>query len=126
MHELSLTQAVVDAITDRMGDARITCVRLEIGRLSGVVVDSIRFCFDLVAEGTTLHGARLEIDEPSGRARCRACATEFTVDDPIVLCPGCDSANVAVLSGLDLRILSVEVDTACVEPAAARPRPSSS
>ena len=126
MHELSLTQAVVEAITERVGDARITSVRLEIGRLSGVVVDSIRFCFDLVAEGTTLHGARLDIDQPGGQAHCRSCATEFTVDDPIVLCPSCDSANVAVLSGHDLRIISVEVDTACAEPAAARTTPSSS
>jgi hydrogenase nickel incorporation protein HypA/HybF len=126
MHELSLTQAVVDAIAERMGDARVTSVRLEIGRLSGVVVDSIRFCFDLVAEGTTLHGARLEVDEPSGQARCRACDLEFTVDDPIVLCPACDSANVAVLSGCELRIISVEVEAACAEPAAARTTPSSS
>lgn len=120
MHELSLTQAVVDAVVEKMGDAKIECVRLEIGKLSGVVVDSIRFCFDLVAEGTTVAGARLEIDEPSGHARCRECATEFDVADPIVLCPGCESANVDVLFGRDLRIRSVEVSPACAPPAAAR------
>ncbi|HEU5474971.1 MAG TPA: hydrogenase maturation nickel metallochaperone HypA [Actinophytocola sp.] len=120
MHELSLTQAVVDAVEERLGDARISCVRLEIGKLSGVVADSVRFCFDLVVEGTTLAGARLEIDEPSGAARCRDCAEEFTVDDPIVLCPACDGANVAVLSGQDMLIKSVEVSPACVPPAAAR------
>jgi hydrogenase nickel incorporation protein HypA/HybF len=120
MHELSLTQSVVAAITERFGDARVSVVRLEIGKLSGVVVDSIRFCFDLVAEGTPVQGARLEIDEPAGAARCRDCAGEFTVDDPIVLCPDCDSANVAVLSGRDLLIKSVEVSSACAPPAAAR------
>jgi len=120
MHELSLTQAIVEAVAERMGEARISCVRLEIGKLSGVVVDSIRFCFDLVAEGTTLAGARLEIDEPCGFAQCRDCAAEFAVDDPIVLCPGCGSADVAVRSGRDLLIKSVEVSTACAPPAAAR------
>ncbi|HET9138645.1 hydrogenase maturation nickel metallochaperone HypA [Actinophytocola sp.] len=120
MHELSLTQSVVSAITERFGETRISVVRLEIGKLSGVVVDSIRFCFDLVAEGTTLQGARLEIDEPSGSARCRDCAHEFTVDDPIVLCPNCDSANVTVHSGRDMLIKSVEVTPACAPPAAAR------
>lgn len=120
MHELSLTQEVVNAIAERMGDARIECVRLEIGKLSGVMVDSIRFCFDLVAEGTIVEGARLEIDEPSGHARCRECATEFDVDDPIVLCPACDAANVDVLSGRDMRIRSVEVSSACAPPVAAQ------
>jgi hydrogenase nickel incorporation protein HypA/HybF len=123
MHELSLTQAVVDAVADRMGDAEIACVRLEIGKLSGVVVDSIRFCFDLVAEGTLLQGARLEIDEPSGHAHCRDCPAEFDVDDPLVLCPGCESANVDVRSGRDMRITSVEVRSACAPPAAARTTP---
>ena len=50
-------------------DAPVRRVRLEIGRLSGVVPDAVRFCFDLVAAGTTLEGAVLEIDEPGGRVR---------------------------------------------------------
>jgi len=121
MHELSLTQSVVEAIAERLGDARITRVRLEIGKISGVVVDSIRFCFDLITDGTTLQGAVLEIIEPSGECRCRDCSAEFTVDDPIILCPSCGSANVAVLSGRDLLIKSVEVTTACAPPVAAEP-----
>jgi hydrogenase nickel incorporation protein HypA/HybF len=119
MHELSITQAVVDAVAERMGERRVTRVRLSIGRLSGVVVDSVRFCFDLVAEGTTLAGAVLEVDEPAGHCRCADCGTEFDVDDPLVLCPACVGANVDVQSGRELRIVSVEVSTACATPAAA-------
>jgi len=119
MHELSITQSVVEAVADRVGERRVTVVRLSIGRLSGVVVDSVRFCFDLVAEGTVIEGAVLEVDEPTGHCRCRDCAAEFDVDDPIVLCPRCGSADVDVQSGRDLRIVSVEVTTACATPAAA-------
>ena len=108
MHELSLTQGVVEAITDRLGDRRVAMVRLEIGKLSGVVVDSVRFCFDLVVAGTTLEGARLEVVEPGGRARCRDCAAEFLSDDPILLCP-CGSSDVEVLAGMELLIRAVEV-----------------
>ena len=61
MHELAITEGVVDAVTGRLPGTRITWVRLEIGALSGVVADSVRFCFDLVTEGTDLEGARLEI-----------------------------------------------------------------
>ena len=108
MHELAITESVVQAVTERLPDARITCVRLEIGALSGVVADSVRFCFDLVAEGTNAEGARLEIIEPPGRCSCRVCGQEFAPDGQIALCP-CGSAEVAVLAGQDLRIASVQV-----------------
>ncbi|HUD38710.1 MAG TPA: hydrogenase maturation nickel metallochaperone HypA [Streptosporangiaceae bacterium] len=108
MHELAITEGVVAAVTDRLPDAKVTSVRLEIGALSGVVADSVRFCFDLVTEGTALAGATLEITEPPASCRCRACGAEFAPDWPILLCP-CGSADVAVLSGADLRILSVQV-----------------
>ena len=108
MHELAIAEGVVDTVTQRLPGARITRVHLEIGALSGVVPDSIRFCFDLATEGTPLEGAALEITEPPARCRCRACGTEFRPDPPIVLCP-CGSADVAVLGGEELKILSVQV-----------------
>ncbi len=108
MHELAIAESVVDAVTQRLPAAKVTCVRLEIGALSGVVPDSIRFCFDLATEGTGLAGARLEITEPPARCRCRACGAEFQPDSPIVLCP-CGSPDVAVLAGEELKIVSVQV-----------------
>jgi hydrogenase nickel incorporation protein HypA/HybF len=123
VHELSLTQAVVDTVVERLGDTPVARVTLEIGRLSGVVVDSVRFCFDLVAEGTPVAGAELEVLEPPGRAACRDCGREFELDDPILLCPGCGSADVAIRSGDQLRIRSVEVRHACARPADAPTTP---
>ena len=108
MHELAIAESVVDTVTQRLPGARITRVHLEIGALSGVVADSIRFCFDLATEGTGLAGATLEITEPPAQCRCRGCGTEFQPDSPIVLCP-CGSADVAVLGGEELKILSVQV-----------------
>ena len=108
MHELAIAESVVDTVTQRLPGARITQVHLDIGALSGVVADSIRFCFDLATEGTGLEGATLEITQPPAQCRCRACGTDFLPDSPIVLC-ACGSADVAVLGGEELRILSVQV-----------------
>ena len=108
MHELAIAESVVDTVTQRLPGAKITRVHLEIGALSGVVPDSIKFCFDLATEGTTLEGATLEITEPPARCQCRACGAEFRPDPPIELCP-CGSADVAVLGGEELKILSVQV-----------------
>jgi hydrogenase nickel incorporation protein HypA/HybF len=108
VHELAVIQGVVDQVTERLGDTRVTAVHLTIGKLSGVVPDALRFCFDLAAAGTTLDGATLEIDEPEGRVSCRSCRHDFTQQHPILLCP-CGSADVRVISGQELLIQSVKV-----------------
>ncbi|SEK54745.1 Hydrogenase-3 nickel incorporation protein HypA [Blastococcus sp. DSM 46786] len=108
MHELAISQAVVDAVRERTGDQRVRSLRLVVGRLSGVVPDALRFSFELVAEGTPLEGADLVIEEPGGRARCRSCGTEFGTEGLVVLCP-CGSADVAVTAGSELLVRSVEV-----------------
>jgi hydrogenase nickel incorporation protein HypA/HybF len=108
MHELAITESVVQAVTERLPDATVRCVYLEIGPLSGVVPESVRFCFDLVTEGTSLAGAKLDISQPSPRCECVDCGREFEPDGPIPLCP-CGSTAVSVLAGDELRITAVEV-----------------
>lgn len=108
MHEMAITQSVVQAVSDRMGDAQVRRIRLEIGTLSGVVADSVRFCFEVVTAGTTLEGASLEIVQPTGKARCRDCGAEFALTDLLVLCE-CGSANRELLAGEELKIREVEV-----------------
>ncbi len=108
MHELAITESVVAAVAERVDGARVTRVALAIGRLSGVVPDAVRFCFDLCAKGTPLEGSRLEIVEVEGRARCRECGALQVVDDWLALC-GCGSADLDVSAGRELRIREVEV-----------------
>ena len=108
MHELAITESIVAAVTERMPGTPVRRVHLSIGRLSGVVPDAVRFCFDLVTAGTSLEGAVLEIDEPGGRVVCRRCAAEFDTDEVLALCP-CGSADVELLRGQELRVRSVEV-----------------
>jgi hydrogenase nickel incorporation protein HypA/HybF len=108
MHELAIAQHVLDTIVARIGDRQVHEVRLEIGRLSGVSADSLRFCFELAAVGTCAEGAVLNILEPAGRARCRTCSDEFVLSEHILLC-ACGSSDVRVTAGEELKILSVEV-----------------
>jgi hydrogenase nickel incorporation protein HypA/HybF len=108
MHELSVTQSVVETITERTGGEPVSVVHLQIGKLSGVVPDSVRFCFELIVADTPLQDARLEIDEPVGRAHCDSCGLDFELEVLLPLCP-CGSANVRVLAGEELTIRSVEL-----------------
>jgi hydrogenase nickel incorporation protein HypA/HybF len=108
VHEFAIAESVIETITARTGVRAVRAVRLEVGRLSGVSADSLRFCFELATADTPVDGAALLIDEPPGRAHCIACGEEFPVDEPLLLC-ACGSSNVEVLAGEELRILSVEV-----------------
>lgn len=108
MHELSIAESVVETVLERTGDRAVSAVRLEVGRLCGVVPDALQFCFELAVAGTPLEGAVLRIDAPPGRAHCRECGQDFTVDDLILLCE-CGSAAVEVVSGRELTVRSVEV-----------------
>jgi hydrogenase nickel incorporation protein HypA/HybF len=108
VHELAITQSIVEAVADRVPDGEVVCVRLAIGKLSGVAVESVRFCFDLVAEGTRLDGAELRIEQPGGRMRCRRCGGEFDSDDLLAVCP-CGGVDLEVIGGQELLIRAVEV-----------------
>jgi hypothetical protein len=54
---------VVETIAERTSDAQVTLVGLDVSKLSGVVPEALTCCFKLVADGTPLHAARLEISE---------------------------------------------------------------
>ncbi len=108
MHEMAITQSVVDTVCEHAAGRRVHSVRVQVGALCAVVPDAMEFCFGLAVEGTVADGARLDLDVQPASARCRACGEEFGLSDLILLCP-CGSADVEVLTGRDLRILSMEV-----------------
>src|SRR3954462_2585092 len=101
MHELAITQGVVDAVTERTGTVPVVCVRLRVGRLSGVVPDAMQFCFELVPARTPLEGATPEPEQPEGRGPRRRGGADVVLPDLVLLCPG-GSADVEVLAGREL------------------------
>jgi len=108
MHELGITQEVIAIVSERAAGARVTRVLLEIGKLSAVLPDAVRFCFELCSEGTVLEGAQLEILETPGRARCRACGGEMILEQPFGRC-ACGASDLEWLSGEVLKIKEAEV-----------------
>ncbi|MEO3826617.1 hydrogenase maturation nickel metallochaperone HypA [Actinomadura sp. B10D3] len=108
MHELAVTESVIAAISAQLPDSRVVVVHLDIGRLSGVMPDAVRFCFELAGEGTCVEGARLDITETDGEGECAACGASFPARDAFAVCP-CGSADVTVSGGADLSIRAVEV-----------------
>jgi hydrogenase nickel incorporation protein HypA/HybF len=109
MHEFGITQNIVAIATDHAQGIPVTRVTLEIGMLSAVMAEAIRFCFDVCSQGTVLEGATLDIIEIPGRARCQDCGAETLIDQPFGLCESCDSSHLSIIAGEELRIKELEV-----------------
>lgn len=114
MHELTIAQNICQIIEREISNLGVTktvkAVRLRVGKLSGVVPDALRFCFGFVSEGTPLAGVSLEIQETPVEAQCNSCKSTFNLEEPLFICPTCASGNLAVLSGQDLLVESIEVE----------------
>jgi hydrogenase nickel incorporation protein HypA/HybF len=107
MHELGIAQEVV-AIVAQHARRKVIRVVLEIGKLSAILPDAIRFSFDICSEGTVVEGAVLEIIEIPGRARCRACDGEVILERPFGRCE-CGGSDLEWLTGEELRVKEYEV-----------------
>lgn len=114
MHELSITQEVVRTVEDARRGAglglRVTAVRIKIGRLTAVVPDCLKFYYEILTKDTPLEGALVDIEIVPMKARCSACGAEFSLDEPVFLCPECGSGDTEILSGRELVVESIEVD----------------
>lgn len=110
MHELALVQSIVEACSAEARGARVRRVTLEVGALSCVMPEALRFCFSAVSDGTALAGAELEILLRPGRSRCLECGRELSLHSLLDGC-SCGSANIEPPSGGDeLRIQSMEIE----------------
>jgi hydrogenase nickel incorporation protein HypA/HybF len=109
MHELSITQNIVAIVSDAAKGQKVRRVTLDIGELSGVTPDAIAFCFDVVAKGTALDGAVLDIHRIKGLALCRTCGARFATDTIYQSC-ACGSLNIQRLAGEELKIREMELE----------------
>ena len=111
MHELSLSLSLVDLLAERCqreGLERVTRVVLEVGALSGVEPDSLRFCFDAATRGTLVEGATLEIQTPPGRGKCPVCGAEYALTHLAAPCALCGAYGATLVSGQALRVREFE------------------
>ena len=113
MHEMGIAQQIIDIATASipadMRSARVERVNLKIGKLSAVVPDSLRFCFEIVSKDTPLAGAELAIEETPVVARCKECDARWTIAEPVFTCQACSSGSLEILSGRELDIVSIEI-----------------
>lgn len=113
MHEMSLAEGVLQLVEDtarREGARRVKLVVLEIGRLSSVEPEAIRFCFEAVTHGSIAQGAALDIINVPGAAWCIPCAETVPMGELYGTCPICGSHQVQPTGGTEMRVKEIEIE----------------
>jgi hydrogenase nickel incorporation protein HypA/HybF len=110
MHELSITRNLVAIVSEQAKDRRVKRVWLEIGERSAIMPEAIRFCFDVVAKGTVLEGATLDILAVAPGIQCEACGNYAQAVQALGECVHCGSSRLRRRSGDELNIKAMEVE----------------
>ena len=115
MHELSLAQGLlrqVSALAEEHGARRVLRVRVAIGPLSGVVVDSFAFGFEaLSGDSPVTRDASLELETPLPTYVCMKCGTnhEACAARPEA-CRQCQGDCLMPRGGDDILLVQVEME----------------
>ena len=112
MHELSIAISIVEAAEEEAAarHVRVSAIHLKLGRLSGVVKDSLLACYDMAAAGTGLEGSRLVIEDAPIVAFCPRCNARRGVDSiEWFTCAECRSPISEVLEGREIEVRALEI-----------------
>lgn len=112
MHELSIAQSIVELVEEvaiKEKAKSIKSIDIEIGALSGVVLDALEFALEMTIKNTKLESAKINFLNIIGKASCSNCNFLFETNDLLALCPECKQANFKIIDGKQMRIKSLTI-----------------
>jgi hydrogenase nickel incorporation protein HypA/HybF len=114
MHELGITENIIEIAQKSAQGAKVKRLTLEIGQLTAILPESIYFCFDVCSQNTLLEGASLEIIEVAGLGLCLDCGAEQEMALPFAICDRCGSRRFQIIQGQELTLKTLELESICV------------
>jgi hydrogenase nickel incorporation protein HypA/HybF len=114
MHEMSIAANIIQIAESQAIEAGahvVNRIEIEVGRLAGVEIASLEFCFTTVRRSSKVTvDSTLVIHTVAGRGRCPECREEFSVDFFVAVCPECGAGGAEILQGRELKVRSINVD----------------
>ncbi len=114
MHELSICQAIIKqavTVARQHGARAISKIELAIGPLAGVDIQLLQHAFPLARAGTMAENAELHAEALPLRVRCLSCFRESEAQPNRLLCSHCNDWHTQIISGDEMLIKSVELET---------------
>lgn len=111
MHELSVTESILQIALQQAGKRRITDLYLIIGQLSSMIDESVQFYWQIISEGTTAQGAKLHFQRIAAEMLCSDCGKRYRLAAQDFTCPVCGSSNVRLFTGDEFYLEAIEVES---------------
>ncbi|MCD6529234.1 hydrogenase maturation nickel metallochaperone HypA [Candidatus Bathyarchaeota archaeon] len=123
MHEFSTMYSIVQTVlkaAEARGAEKVLEVNLEVGRLTFLNPEQLKFAFKVISEGTIAEGAKLNIRSIEPKVKCLKCGyvgsgvyegPEYHVLGlPLpVKCGRCGSMDVEFLEGRECKIKNISI-----------------
>jgi hydrogenase nickel incorporation protein HypA/HybF len=113
MHELSVTQEILNIAIEKAREAGATSIKrinLVIGDISSCMDDSVRFYFEILSKNNIAQGAELDFRRIPVSLRCRHCGQVYTPTWGSWDCPQCGRAEIDVIAGHEFYVDNIEIE----------------
>ncbi len=110
MHELSVTQNILNIALKNAGTRKVKQVNLLIGQFASIVDDSVQFYWDIISKDTPAEGSRLHFERIPGEMTCQNCGHTFHPTGETFDCPACSSPFVRISKGEEFQVDSIDVE----------------
>jgi hydrogenase nickel incorporation protein HypA/HybF len=113
MHELSIAQGIIDIVRENVPEEKtleIKIIRVKIGKLTNILVDTLIFGFDALIKDTDFAGTKLEIEHLPIVVECDDCGEKSSFNNFSFSCPICDSSAIKIISGNELMVSEIELE----------------
>jgi hydrogenase nickel incorporation protein HypA/HybF len=113
MHELSVIASLFEILEEKAqekGSKKIASLKLQIGKLSGVVPEFLITAFEMYKKDTIAHDAKMEIEEVPLKIQCNTCKKVMILDDFVFICLHCGSQDLKTLTGTELLLEKMELE----------------
>jgi len=114
MHELSIALNIItiaESEAKKAGAVSVNKITIEIGQFSGVELDALELAMTEVVKGSLLEKAETSINWIKAVGACEDCCQEFEPEDFMKICPYCNSLNTYFITGKELLVKSLEIET---------------
>jgi hydrogenase nickel incorporation protein HypA/HybF len=114
VHELAVAQALVEQVDAVIEQNQANCaslIRVRIGPLAGVVPELLASAFPLAAAGSRMEHALLEFSHAPIKVHCQTCGADTEAAMNRLICSDCGDWHTQILSGDELLLESVELET---------------
>ena len=110
---MSVAQNILEIVREHIhheNELKVRSIVLKIGELSGIVNESLEFCFATMIKDSPFSNVRLEIKKIPITAECKKCKTVSQLEYGIFFCDKCNNSDIELLTGRELQIEQIELD----------------